>query len=170
MTTQNLAKHFTDVILLIPLKKRRELATHINALCSHFNIENSFLINQLSLNASKRHEKTSATAEAKKQYMPRYWIWVEGYTSPKPYTLAEAAKIMQVSETSLKVRVSSNRHYEKEIIAPPSFKSSDHVDGIYVCSKMNQDELDQQLELFNSKAQQGLLPEKGIQSNPSTHQ
>jgi hypothetical protein len=133
-------------------------------------MENSFLVNQLSVRADQRHAKIAATHMAKKQHMPRYWVWVEGFTTPKACTLAEAAELMKVSELTLKVRVSSGRHYEKEIIAPPSFKSSGHVDGLYICSKMSPEELDEQLEIFNKRFHQGLLPEKSIQSASSTHQ
>jgi hypothetical protein len=159
-----LSFHFVNVIKSIPLQKRKELAAHIDILCSHFQIENNFLVNQLSVNAEKRHAKISATAAAKKQHMPRYWVWVEGYTAPKPCTLAEAAKLMGVAEITLQVRVSSGRHFEREIISPPSFKSSDRVDGLYICSKMTQEELDQQLELFNTQFQQGLFAKPDIQS------
>lgn len=148
-----LSQHFVDLLKLIPLQRRKELSTQIEALCNHFEIENTFLVNQLTLNGNKRAMSAKTTTQLKKTHMPRYWVEVVGIFDPKPCTLAEAAKIMRVTETSLKVRVSSHRTFEKEIVGSFSGKDRGHVDGYYICSKMSEEELDHYKKEFMSQLQ-----------------
>jgi hypothetical protein len=156
--TSDLQTSLSDVLRRIPLKTRRELAAQIQTLCSSTGLENDFMNNRCGLHAGARSLSAKAkirqTADIKRSHMPRYWVHVEGQTVPKPCTLAEAAKLMKVTETSLKVRVSSYRNFEKDIYEE-SFQKSDHISGHYVCSKMTQDELDEQLHVLNEKIQLG---------------
>jgi hypothetical protein len=157
----------SDVLRSIPLQKRRELSAQIQILCENIKIENVFMVNQLSFNAQKRAEVISAKAVVKKDHMPRYWVYIEGQTVPKACTLAEAASLMKVTETSLKVRVSSVRAFEKEITVS-EYRGKDHISGRYVCSKMSQDELDEQLRILNEKIKSGSIAQNSIQSASPT--
>ena len=165
-----LTRALEDVLKRIPLQTRKELSTQITDLCAHFKIENTFLVNQLTLNAAKRSEATKATKRLKKDHIPRYWIEVRGLLEPKPYTLAEAAKVMRVTETSLKVRVSTHRNFEKQIDGGLSGRDKGHVDGYYVCSKMAEEDTDRYKKEFMRQVQLGNIPKNVIQSDPPVRQ
>jgi hypothetical protein len=158
------SQSFEDLLKAIPLQKRKELSTQIEDLCTHFQIPNTFLVNQLTLSGRRRAEATKATALLKKNYVPRYWVEIVGIYDPKPCTLAEAAKLMRVTETSLKVRVSTHRSFEKEITAGFSGKDRGHVDGYYICSKMTEEEADHFRDEFTKSLQQRTLTGFDIQS------
>ena len=166
---QNLHQPLSDVILSIPLKKRIELSTQIQLICQEVGLRRNFLVNQLSLDNPERRAKLSATTALKRLSIPKYWIYVEGFTSPEPHTLAEAAKKMGVTETSLKVRVSANRSFEKDIVAP-LWGKTDLLSGHYICTKMTLEEYSEQLRIFNDCLhREALQPKSDIQSVSPTH-
>jgi len=138
------AEALSIVLKRIPLKVRKELSAQIHILCESTGLENNFMINRCGLYSGARSE--SAGSNISKAHLRRrlslkkYWVEIVGVTDPQPCTLAEAAKLMRVKETSLKVRVSLTRNYEKEILGSDFSRDKSLIDGYYICSKMTEEE------------------------------
>jgi len=163
-----------DVLKRIPLKTRKELSTQITDLCEITGLENNFMFNRCGLYTGARTESArtniSKAGTLKRLNMPRYWVWIEGHSLPKEATLSEAAEFMGVSETSIKVRVSSGRHYERERNHSEFTnmgKKKGLQDGIHVCSKMGPEDLERFEKEYKEKLHRG---EFDIQSVSSARQ
>ena len=101
--------------------------------------------------------------------MPRYWVDGPNYPMPRACTLSQAAELMNVTEGSLKVRVSLHRKYQKWV--EYSIKSGrGDPPGFIICTKMSQDELDEQLKIFNEKFKNTTPKTNEVKSDASTAQ
>ena len=162
-----------DVLKTIPLKRRRELREQIELLCSLIKLENTFMESRCRLrsgaSSQSAQHKIRETNALKRLHMPRYWVDGPNYPMPRACTLSQAAELMHVTEGSLKVRVSLHRQYQKWVEYSIASGRGDPP-GFIICTKMNQDELDEQLKIFNETIKNSTSKTNEVQFNASTAQ
>jgi hypothetical protein len=151
---QELGAKLEDVLKCIQLKKRLELSEQIEALCLHHKIENTFMKNRVALHQEARNSAARKSfkrlVELRRLHLKRYWVEVQNQMLPKPCSLKEAAELMMVTETSIRVRVGNTRTFEKEIYLKHS-RTGERIEGRYICTRMSEEELNYYSELFKKE-------------------
>ena len=154
------AKYFLVLMKMLPLAARQSKSTEIITLCDHFKLDYSVLQDQRKCVATSLGK---SLWKVKHEELPKYKINVRGLEWDFVATLPEAARFVQVTETSLRNRVARGKIFskamnifeldaseaEKKALAPGKFLTYD----IVTVEKLTPEEQALALESFHQISQ-----------------